>query len=341
MLQNIQILRAVAAIMVIIHHSVQTSNNYGYATNLTSRIENWGASGVDIFFVISGFIMVYIDNNRPTGGWNFIIQRFTRISPSYYFLTLVLASILLVKPDIFNALEFDYLSLFHSMSFTSIFLTGQNPILFVGWTIEYEMMFYVIFALSIALTKNQVTKITLASVIIIALILIGVSNIAINFITGMLIGLIYCKKIKFDTKRLIPIIFIIGIILHSITLFIVFPDGSRSLDNRLFYFGLSSAMIVFACLFLKQTNNNFITKIGDASYSIYLIQVFTIPSTYKLLDLLRIFDRLNGDITVIIATLISIMIGFIFYYLFEKPSIKLIRLILTRKFKHRAKGSSI
>ncbi|MDB2405246.1 acyltransferase family protein [bacterium] len=59
MLLNLQILRAFAALSVVLFHTIGTSSSYGFDTRWISYLEGWGASGVDVFFVISGFVMLY------------------------------------------------------------------------------------------------------------------------------------------------------------------------------------------------------------------------------------------------------------------------------------------
>lgn len=341
MIKNIQLLRGIAAIMVILHHSVQTSNNYGYQTRFTSFFENWGASGVDIFFVISGFIMVYIDNKRQSTPISFFIQRFTRISPSYYFLTFLIAMTTALIPNAVNSIDNSFSNILYSITYTSIFINQQNPLVYVGWTIEYEMLFYILFSLSIILSKSSNLKVLFTSIFIILLIWLGINNIALNFISGMVIGLIHqnvkIHNIFMRKEGAMMFILMIGIALHISSLLVNFPDGTRSTDNRVYYFSLSSAIIILSSLYIRPIQNSIAIKIGDASYSIYLIQVLSIPATYKALDSLSVQHFLSSDLIILISTSVSILCGMIFYYIFEKPSIKIIRNLIFRKTQQVSK----
>ena len=87
MLFNIQYLRAFAAINVVFLHVLIGGESYNRPANLLSFFGNWGASGVDIFFVISGFVMIYTHINNPKTVLNFYKSRLIRILPIYWLIT--------------------------------------------------------------------------------------------------------------------------------------------------------------------------------------------------------------------------------------------------------------
>ena len=94
---SIQYFRAAAALMVVAHHGHQ---------KLPWLIERYpyklGEAGVDIFFVISGFVMVYITNNSRVGCFDFLRDRVTRIVPLYWLATMTLAALVIVRPSAIN-----------------------------------------------------------------------------------------------------------------------------------------------------------------------------------------------------------------------------------------------
>ena len=93
MLNNLQLLRAFAALNVVLFHAIGTSASYSYETNFISVFEGWGANGVDIFFVISGFVMLFtqLDNKRSVK--DFLLLRVIRIILIYWLLTLFVIAI--------------------------------------------------------------------------------------------------------------------------------------------------------------------------------------------------------------------------------------------------------
>ncbi len=89
MIVNIQYLRAFAAINVVIYHIIGTATDYGKRPEIHSFFEGWGENGVDIFFVISGFVMMHSQNINQKDTVSFIYSRLTRIVPIYWILTTV------------------------------------------------------------------------------------------------------------------------------------------------------------------------------------------------------------------------------------------------------------
>jgi exopolysaccharide production protein ExoZ len=127
-LKSIQILRAAAALGVLLDHAGRWLD--------VAPIVDIGAAGVDLFFVISGFIMVYTSERLfgQTGApQRFLARRIIRIVPLYWTLTAFAALVLFgFGPNTLGSYLF--------------IPTHRGPILTVGWTLNYEMMFYSLFA---------------------------------------------------------------------------------------------------------------------------------------------------------------------------------------------------
>ena len=134
MLLTIQYLRAISVFFVLWGHI----------------IGGFGAQGVDIFFVISGFIMMHIMHQRSQNYLEFFFARFLRIAPLYYLAT---ALILLIG----NAYEPTFWHIIQSFSLIKVY--WHQPVLIVGWTLEYEFCFYLLCSISILLLKNQKSRV--------------------------------------------------------------------------------------------------------------------------------------------------------------------------------------
>ena len=104
MISNLQFLRAFAAINVVIYHIIGTSIAYSYDLNLINKLAGWGANGVDVFFVISGFIMYFVQNKNPKKKpIEFFKSRLIRIVPLYWLMTFLSFGVFYILPsDIFN-----------------------------------------------------------------------------------------------------------------------------------------------------------------------------------------------------------------------------------------------
>lgn len=315
MIYNIQILRAIAALMVVAYHTVGTSEKYSLPTNFIYNVDNWGAAGVDIFFVISGFIMVYIQHKKQRSPFQFLVDRVERIVPLYWFLTLFLATLVVVLPSAFNTREFDLNFLISSLFFVN-FISDIEPLVYVGWTLEYEMLFYLVFGLSL-LVKEEKASLLLTAVVLSIIVLFGVDSIVFEFIYGMLLGYIFNKIKPVQNKS----IYSVGIFLGFALLIV-----SSNFDLlRNIKWGLPAILIFLGFLLIKPIENKILRKLGDASYSIYLIQVFTIPVFYKVVGKLPAQFPFAAEVYVIMCMLATSIAGLILYWAFEKPVAHIIK----------------
>ena len=154
---SVQILRAIAAWTVVYHHYIQV-----YGVNFTQAIgrgfSRYGSFGVDVFFLISGFIMFQSVRNRPQTAIHFLFRRITRIVPNYWFFTTVVLVCCLAAPNTFASwIPFTLESLVKSLLFIphqNPSGIGANPLLTVGWTLNYEMFFYVLFAICMLIPRK-------------------------------------------------------------------------------------------------------------------------------------------------------------------------------------------
>ena len=137
--EGIQALRFVAALLVVLMHSTH------YASErllIDVPIFSNGGAGVDIFFVISGFVMVIASNpliNRPDGWRLFVARRLIRIVPLYWLLLSVKVLTILLFPALLRDSTFDPIAIISSY----LFLPSYNnegeiaPILYVGWSLNF------------------------------------------------------------------------------------------------------------------------------------------------------------------------------------------------------------
>lgn len=298
----IQILRAVAALMVAYGHALAVTTKIAKPDNITF---SWPSlpigHGVDIFFVISGFIMVYVSEKLFTkhGGWqDFISKRLIRIIPLYWFATVIFLVLLVVdalRGGLFPNFEAIITSLLFipSMAFKP---DGSQPYPIVagGWTLEHEMYFYVIFAFFIGLKREfAVAAVSFFIIAVCSLVLIFQPDstlfqfwgrgINCEFIMGMLLALAWRKGVV-----LRPIIRVIicfaAFAWVSWSKFIPHADNSPYGFIRLWSWGVPAAMLVAAASLGKtvipKTFEKMALLLGDASYSIYLVH----PIVYVILQ---------------------------------------------------------
>tara|TARA_B110000305_G_scaffold236810_1_gene298871 strand:- start:1015 stop:1983 length:969 start_codon:yes stop_codon:yes gene_type:complete len=316
MFLNLQLLRAFAALNVVLFHTIGTSSAYGYETNLISSLEGWGENGLDIFFVISGFVMLFTQLENKRSVKDFLILRAIRIIPIYWLLTLLVIVIHIVAPFVFREMIISVKWALASLGFLSNAIGERYPIIVVGWTLEWEMLFYLVFGLCLSF-RSWITTLSVTSIVLLGVAFFVSNFILVEFIAGLLIALAY-KLYGF--KRFGVFSLILGFILLSLSLL----DSVKLLtDNRVILWGFPSIFIVYGVVAAPQINSKIGKLLGDASYSIYLIQTLSLPFFYKLLTVLNI--QMNNDLLVLACLVTTAIGGVAMHLLVEKPMIGLLK----------------
>lgn len=311
-IKNIQILRAFAVISVVLFHSFYAIHEYKFL-HLADNLFSWGKYGVDIFFVISGFVMVYIQNEDKKNFFNFIIKRIKRILPAYWFYNFVILILFILFPSIFKTLSVDFNNFFFSLIFLSQLILQNKPILTAGWTLEYEMAFYILFAIFMNSKNIKLSFFFLTITIIFLVSFSFLDFLFIEFVFGMLIGIIYIEKnglFKSIIKKYSLFFLIIGFSTFFISNFIF--QGT----HRVLAYGIPSVFIVLGSVFAKQISNKYFIFLGDASYSIYLSHIFIVIAILKLFKIF--YPDFNGIIILIILISSSLLFGSFMYYFIER-----------------------
>lgn len=186
------------------------------------------------------------------------------------------------------------------------------PYLGVGWTLEFEMLFYLIFAGTLVFRNEFLSLSLLAAVLVALVVFLGTNPIVLEFLLGAAVG--WIVRHGQPSMRLGWASLVIGTALFLSTIWIA-PSGPRWA-----HWGIPAALIVFGAINVPEWRWKFGGLLGDASYSIYLVQVFTIPLVMKILAATAP-DLLRGTPAVAIALLVSTIAGLLIYVLIERPSI--------------------
>lgn len=347
-LRTIQFLRAFAAVFVVLFHIKAV--NYKYFHNLAlPDIFSLGKCGVDLFFVISGFIMIHVTKNiKPSAdsSLDFIKKRFIRIYPVYWFYSFLVLIVFFVHPTIVNSSqggEIDIVSSF--LLLPQIHL----PLLMVGWTLTYEIYFYILLAVAIPFISWSNYKYYFSVIIILILMsfFIDIKNTYISFaLNPLIIEFIlgaYCAYLsnylllKSSNFLLKSIYISIVMLLLLITLYgLTKPDISTNI-SRVFIFGIPSVFCVFILTSLESLGYikniklfSFLEKIGDSSYSLYLSHILILNAfcliwnkffqSCYLLDLLEVF----------MVAILMIMYGYVSYCFLERRLTRCISIFFNR-----------
>ena len=276
LIRNLQALRAFAALSVAYFH-------------LFIPVFNVGQSGVDVFFVISGFMMSQVCATRPE---RFLARRLIRIVPIYWVYTLGLFAVALAAPTLLVSVRPDMANLLKSLFFVPYLKENGliNPIVPQGWTLNYEMLFYGLVGVCL-LAVRPAAATALASVLLIAV--SGAartwgSGAAATFYGSPIIGEFALGVAAFWIWKRLPtgrrprpalLLAIVSLSCLALVLSDYFRLDRVVPSGRLLAFGLPAFGLVGAVLLLedsRRVTNGLILLLGNASYSIYLSHLFVI-----------------------------------------------------------------
>lgn len=329
---NVQILRFFAAFLVVFAHAhVEVLNVAARSGGTFGGIGllDWGL-GVDIFFVISGFIMYYMMHDRfgrAGAPVDFLRRRLVRIVPLYWiFSTLMLVSIL-AAGSLINNNGLDIRHIIASYAFIPWPRADGElfPLLSLGWTLNYEMLFYAIFALALCLRRpvGIVVMLVLFAILCTAAVLapdqvwpikFWGNGIIGEFLLGIGLAALYLKGFR------LPFSVMVAMIVAGLALAIwLYQIAAYEHVTRLITGGIPAILITAAVVLGPSAPDGRITRAfalgGDASYALYLSHPFA----------LKIFGVIGAKfglplIGILVGGLVASIIGSIVVHLYlEKP----------------------
>jgi peptidoglycan/LPS O-acetylase OafA/YrhL len=282
-LRNIQALRALAAFMVVCVHLQALATLGGAPLSITYP----GNAGVDLFFVISGFIMVFTTGRKPQGTLTFFASRVRRIAPLYWSVTLALFAVARFAPSLIQNTPSDLQRLVASLLFIPVQRAdgAMEPVVFVGWTLNFEMAFYALFALGLLAPRRRIGVLATVGALALAVAWGWAARPAapalgfytmpmvLEFGLGMLLGLAW-PRLDPPERLVWPLA---AAAAAAFALMLAGPQLWPEVD-RLFAFGLPAAVIVAVALALERRGRAarwpWLQALGAASYAIYLSHFF-------------------------------------------------------------------
>lgn len=338
---SIQVLRGIAALAVVLLHISEMLLRYTDGRGMfcgSASFWQTGAAGVDLFFVISGFVMVESTRNmgRKQGvAQRFMLRRLIRIVPLYWLYTTLMLVLVLLPFTLKN----EVFSLPYTLK-SYLFIPALNPVTGLdlplvpqGWTLSYEMYFYLLFAVLLRLDRRWlIPAVTLF--------------FGLSVITGYLWD-VHHPVAKALTSQLL-LEFALGCYLarlvHTIqipprTCYLCLAGGSALLflsqyipaasEYRLFLWGMPVFLLALGFVFLeKERGFDFPgppIHLGNSSYSLYLSHVFVLLAVGTLLKKKMIPPFFNNDVIALLSTAACIAVGWLSYVFLEKRSIGYLR----------------
>lgn len=335
-LESIQMLRAVAALAVVFFHIPLFRNG------------NWG---VDIFFVISGFIMALVTAQSSS---YFFTKRVIRVVPLYWLGTLCVFAVALVLPSMLDNTTADVPGMLKSLFFIP-YQKGEyvQPLLYLGWTLNFEMFFYAVFALSMAISHRH--RLLVCSSLLMALVLLGelvtfetllarfyTQQIIAEFVLGMGCYAVYARTAAWRAagprKGVRALLILVGL---AALVYMPFAGDLAESLGRGVAWGIPAAVLFLAMVHGLSGVRlpALLVLIGDASYSLYLFHPYVLKVFNKIF---HVFDApgLLAYLMVPVSIGLCCVVAVGIYRLVELPMTQWLRdiFITPRKVAERPQG---
>ncbi len=349
MFDGVQALRGLAALLVVVLHATE----FWTRTVCDYKVPFWGngTSGVDIFFIISGFVMAVSTigrEHKTHPARAFLGRRLIRVVPLYWLMSfIVIAKLRAVAhlPQFQNTLHHPDTSLrfvLASLFFVPYLNTeGQvMPALAVGWTLNYEMFFYLLFAAALALRVSVARFLTPVMVVLASVAFFRQSTwpalttlanpLLLEFLGGVLLG-----KLTLQGFRLpLWLAMSLGVAGLGLLTLIPYPDIPKW---RMIAWFLPALALVAAAVSLEEPFGKrlprWVLLLGNSSYSLYLSHMILFPFLVKILMHVHVLTfgvirRQDELITIGFFVPLAIFVGLACYQFIEKPMNDFLRRLL-------------
>jgi len=277
--------------------------------------------------------MLLITETHEQSPSDFILHRVARVAPIYWVMTAVMSLVLVVDPAVFYASKFSAPAFVASLFFfpwPHATLTGAWPILTVGWTLNYEFLFYILFAAGLSVNYDRRAALTIAMLLILvacgfAFQPTGVrarfytSPLLLEFVFGILIARLYIAS-KLPGLRFSIALVTLGVI--SLLIMIHFPVERLS-PWRPIVWGVPAAITVLGAVGIEVAGRvphiKVLRALGDASYSIYLTHLFSLGAVRVIWSRLRLGSVVSDVFLLGFGAAFAFLIGYIVYLFLERP----------------------
>jgi exopolysaccharide production protein ExoZ len=310
---NLQLLRGIAAIGVVFYHT-----DYRLADNAHTDLR-----GVETFFVISGFIMCYISQNDPR---LFFWKRILRIVPLYWLCTAFLLALsfqMVLRPWTWPA---DFIP--HILKSLLFLPSEQFPLLGVGWTLNYEMYFYLLFALALWVHRKMAPLIAAALVTgILALAPLGCDRFLCTYYAeGYIKFFVFGIALFYFWSAVAPLLprIATAVIATAVIALLYATELAPSWFGALpSSFGVVMPVAVVAAALAMSASGTDVKArplllIGDASYAIYLTHTIAMIAVPSLVAAGMPSPSTNTALMLVVVG-VCIAIGIVVHVAIEKP----------------------
>ena len=349
-LSFIQALRGLAVLWVVLFHMLSIEEKYSGGDFILPNFLRLGQTGVDLFFVISGFVMVMISKERfllKGETMRFLWGRGARIYPVYWIYFILVTAIFLVKPSWVNASQGHQIDLVKSFF---LLPSNQLPIVMVAWSLIHELWFYLIFALLLNFNKRLLlpTLVLWAVIVIFGNLILKNSDLSaytkiafhpytLEFIIGAIVAIfVYSKhSVKVPQKTIMAILAAVPVGL------VIAHKNNVVIDTgliRFFTFGMLFGLLVLSLAMLEIRKKIYFPKslvfIGDISYTVYLSHILILSAVGRIWFMAgpnstKLYDNF---LVLLIMLIVVFLYGWFGYRYTEQPILSLSHRLRNRWF---------
>jgi exopolysaccharide production protein ExoZ len=327
---NIQALRAFAAYAVVAQHIIFLFREK-LAIGRVVANPHFGATGVNVFFVISGFIMA-LTTAKPTAPGDFLQARIVRIVPVYWLLT---ALALALNVSGFALFDINKGAGWQEALTSFLFLpdiqpgdTFPMPVLFIGWSLNFEMMFYAIFAGALFFGGDRRLIAAGGAIVVLWIAHLFTGNAYLHWLGGPIILAFVLGIAIWKAPGLSPTaawtLMLAGLVMLAA------PDLMEWLSRKELIWNAGAGLLVLGAVSLerqgKRISKGWLTAQGDASYSLYLLHPFVLWA----IGAIAIKTGVNGTPIGLCAVAVimfagSVVAASVFHRFAERPVTGLLR----------------
>ena len=327
MLVQLQYLRAIAALIVVYFHAVLQTAKVNDSFDWQSH--QFGETGVDIFFVLSGFVMWLTTAGRNISPTEFYGRRIRRIVPLYWLATLFSAAVAFVAPAILKSTVFDPAHVVASLFFlpwrNPADLTMIAPVVVPGWTLNFEMFFYLVFGLLLLVAERwraPALAVAMTAIVLVcrnfpvettATTFYG-DPIVYEFVAGVFLAKLYREGTRLPQAAAWPAL-VLGFA------FLIVNEALTDASQRALMWGAPAVLIVYAAVsidFSRLPAIGVLNYLGDASYGIYITHPFVLAFLRIACNGLKIDLLRNGAVFITACLVLSAIVGALIHEL-TKP----------------------
>jgi exopolysaccharide production protein ExoZ len=349
-LQGIEAARGIAATLVVIYHAARHIEFNGLGLPWFGGIELFGHAGVDFFFVLSGFIILFVhwgDVGQPSAMPRYVERRCTRIYPLYWAVLVVHIALAMFGSQ---QARFDLPTIAANVT---LFPLADEPIVGVAWTLQHEILFYALFA--VALISRLLAVLVFAAWFalvgaqwlgILDVSSIGAARVAtsaynVQFLMGMAAAAI-ARRVRLPMPRTFVVVGALSFLAVGIAESRGLIDGYG--DAARLYFGATAFLLVIGLAESERNSSapvpRWLGVLGKASYAIYLGHLLAIGVVWKILERLDLATSLPPSALHLLLIAAGLAGGIALSLVVEYPLMGVARRLWARAFTPAVGGAA-